>query len=49
MVRTKPNFVDAVHRGDIVLDVTLFGIKRGPAPPPTPQDLTPPADAVVTE
>eukprot|EP00434_Breviolum_minutum_P038210 symbB.v1.2.033890.t1/scaffold4268.1/size42138/3 len=34
--------------GDIVLDVTLFGLKRGPTPPPTPDDLTAPADADVT-
>lgn len=35
--------------GDIVLDVTLFGLKRGQAPPPTPEELTAPADAEVTE
>lgn len=34
--------------GDIVIDVSLFGLKRSPTPPPpTPEDLlTPPADAV---
>ena len=37
------------RRGDIVLDVTLFGLKRGQAPPPTPEELTVPADAEVTE
>ena len=37
------------HRGDIVLDVTLFGLKRGQAPPLTPEELTAPADAEVTE
>ena len=33
--------------GDIVVDVKLYGIKRGPNPPPTPEDVSaPPPDAV---
>ena len=32
--------------GDIVVDVTLYGLKRGQAPPPIPENLdAPPSDA----
>mmetsp|Transcript_12186 Transcript_12186/g.29100 ORF Transcript_12186/g.29100 Transcript_12186/m.29100 type:complete len:331 (-) Transcript_12186:15-1007(-) len=36
--------------GDIVVDVTLYGLKRGPKPPPTPEDIDgPPSDAERTK
>ena len=39
-----------LSRGDIVVDVTLYGIKRQQSPPPVPAELDgPPSDAEFTK